>query len=792
MKKLLVFLVLVYCGASQAAVKYLRQGASGSGSGNDWDNAYTSFATLESNLARGDTGWVADGSYSAVIFDALEAGSTLITVKKATVADHGTSTGWSDAFGDGQAFISGNLRFHSDYVTLDGNTDVVGSYGFVAQTTAGPGIAIHDGVVGSNNISVRDLWLDLTGSSPGVRGVEATRGPDNLLLHNVRITLATDDCINVNSGANNTTIEYCWIDRAGAYGAIHADAIVFACANGANVLRHNIIDWGGQQIWIDGTCTSYDGTWDIYGNTFYYTTQALAKWISHHSNVVSIGAVRVRNNTIVGCSSGLRMDAAIGSSLWANNIYYSSTVPRPASEVTGAFGGTNGAVGTSPQTITSSIFVNFANEDFRLASATNAGTTYSSPFNVDRFGTTRGADGVWDRGAYEFGSAGSAGAIQLSVSSYQIDESSTPLTVTATRTGGSTGAVGISYATSNGTAVSGSDYTSASGTLSWANADSADKTFTVPITNDVDVEGNQTFNITLSVPTGGAALGSPSTAVATIVDNESPTVPLLTSPWEAEDMLIESPFVAASGKVSQPSTTLTPADGGRARARFTIPSTGDYTMTINVNVPSVTEDTIFVEIDGEPATPDDIADLYPPTVGVETKVVTHRGTGSYNSPQFNPMTWTLSAGEHTVYFRGREPCELDSVAIVAVSGADTTPPTPDPATWETVPFSEGSSSISMTASTASDPTVPIQYSFEETSGNPGATSSGWQSSPDYADSGLLPGTTYTYRVRVRDAVGTPNVTGYSSSLSATTEQLQATGAKKRNHGRGSSGSGRLR
>ncbi len=54
----------------------------------------------------------------------------------------------------------------------------------------------------------------------------------------------------------------------------------------------------------------------------------------------------------------------------------------------------------------------------------------------------------------------------------------------------------------------GSDYAAASGTLSWADGDTSDKTFSIPITDDSVYEGNETVNLTLSSPTGGATLGS--------------------------------------------------------------------------------------------------------------------------------------------------------------------------------------------------------------------------------------------------------------------------------------------
>ena len=75
--------------------------------------------------------------------------------------------------------------------------------------------------------------------------------------------------------------------------------------------------------------------------------------------------------------------------------------------------------------------------------------------------------------------------------------------------------MGVHYASSNGTATAGSDYTAASGDLSFGIGETS-KTFTVPITSDAIVEGDETVNLTLSSPTGGATLGSQTTATLTI------------------------------------------------------------------------------------------------------------------------------------------------------------------------------------------------------------------------------------------------------------------------------------
>ena len=90
-----------------------------------------------------------------------------------------------------------------------------------------------------------------------------------------------------------------------------------------------------------------------------------------------------------------------------------------------------------------------------------------------------------------------------------------------TRTGGSSGAVSVTFATSNGTATAPGDYTAVSPiTVSFANGDTASKTVNIPISDDTTVEANETVNLALTSPTGGATLGSPSTAVLTITDND--------------------------------------------------------------------------------------------------------------------------------------------------------------------------------------------------------------------------------------------------------------------------------
>lgn len=111
------------------------------------------------------------------------------------------------------------------------------------------------------------------------------------------------------------------------------------------------------------------------------------------------------------------------------------------------------------------------------------------------------------------------GTLQFSSATYSEAENTGNATITVTRSGGSDGAVSVSYATSDGTANGNSDYTPATGLLNFA-AGEVTKTFDVPLLDDPAAEPDETLTLTLSAPTGGATLGSPTTATLTILDTD--------------------------------------------------------------------------------------------------------------------------------------------------------------------------------------------------------------------------------------------------------------------------------
>jgi len=113
------------------------------------------------------------------------------------------------------------------------------------------------------------------------------------------------------------------------------------------------------------------------------------------------------------------------------------------------------------------------------------------------------------------------GTIRFQSDSYTVNENAGWIKVYVSRKNGSDGDVSISYATSNGTATAGSDYTSKAGILSWKNGDIDSKEILIPIIDDSVYEGNESFTITLSDVKGGASIGSPNTTTVMIIDNET-------------------------------------------------------------------------------------------------------------------------------------------------------------------------------------------------------------------------------------------------------------------------------
>ena len=113
------------------------------------------------------------------------------------------------------------------------------------------------------------------------------------------------------------------------------------------------------------------------------------------------------------------------------------------------------------------------------------------------------------------------GTIRFGAATYTVAEGGTA-SLTVLRSGANlASAVTVDYTVTGGSALGGgTDYTLMAGTLSFT-AGLTSRTIAVPTVNDSLVEGPETVVVTLSNPTGGAALGAPAVTTLTIADNDT-------------------------------------------------------------------------------------------------------------------------------------------------------------------------------------------------------------------------------------------------------------------------------
>jgi hypothetical protein len=450
------------------------------GDGTTWAAAASGGATgarkgMPASLTRGSTYYVADGTgYGDYNFDDTESGTTVITVKKATVADHGTATGWSDTMGDGQAVFA-QWQWSRDYYVLDGQVGAgfgSAAYGFRVTMILDWPINFPPG---GDHITCK--YVDVGGPESNTY---SAGNPDKGIYIVGNGTTLSDFMFDHVYGHNNNftcmqlvTVDTFVVQNSWFQNNWNKEVIrgFDKCKNG--IIRWNTIKNGCQDNPDDSGangCTAEIAIWDggagdfdnnsVYDNVFY--DKGLA--IDHSDAVILIGGdgatwvgspttgSKVYNNTIAGIQNGavnIQVNGT-GNEVY-NNLFYDvngtpSIVPNT---------GNNGEVGTNP-------FVNYSGENFHLASAQTPATSLSSPYDAGLDGVLMSVDGTPDRGAFQF-DAGGGDTTPPTVNSATINNLGTTITFACNETvsigaggnGGFTlsmsgGAVTATYASGSG------------------------------------------------------------------------------------------------------------------------------------------------------------------------------------------------------------------------------------------------------------------------------------------------------------------------------------------------------
>lgn len=125
--------------------------------------------------------------------------------------------------------------------------------------------------------------------------------------------------------------------------------------------------------------------------------------------------------------------------------------------------------------------------------------------------------------------------------------------------------------------------------------------------------------------------------------------------FEADTGVLTAPMTdIGGGHISQSVPSNSPLQGGRASYGVTIPADGDYTVKVNISATDSSTNSVWINFDSEPTDPTMIWDVVQITNGYQDRVASWRGTGDFQTPQFSPKVWTLTAGVHELIIRGRE------------------------------------------------------------------------------------------------------------------------------------------
>lgn len=135
-------------------------------------------------------------------------------------------------------------------------------------------------------------------------------------------------------------------------------------------------------------------------------------------------------------------------------------------------------------------------------------------------------------------------------STITVDEDDGVVLIPIIRTGGTDGIVGFTISTTNGTAAIGSDFTAPPALQSMGDGVSS-LNVAIPIINPGTAETNETFTVTISSPSGGAALGAVNKVTVRIIDSSldetKPTATFSTPAANATFLETSGPSVTVTG-----------------------------------------------------------------------------------------------------------------------------------------------------------------------------------------------------------------------------------------------------
>jgi hypothetical protein len=432
-RALLIIVALLWAlpAAAQVETHYVRDGASCTNNCHSWTNAYDELTTLLSagDLSRGDTIYVADGSYAGINFTVANSGTTRIIIQKCTAADHGTETGYNANDCNGQA-VFGSFWWQSGYLTVDGMTGggpddwdcTLCGFRFNGESVMGQGCCSDPSSDPPDGNILRHAQLDGENDDSGDAGrTLELRFTSDLLIEYAYIHDAKCDLMEA-TGLTDVTIQYSQLARPHQI-ICHGDLLEHQISASSNI----VIRWNYFEDIVGSYAFGSHGPdingYQIYGNIFYWPT--VSPVFGNHlvgtidGQGADISNLKFYNNSLYGpffddgdsttnvCIGNL----GTGTSNEVRNNIWVSTHGVSAEEYDCGVGGATATANTGYQInglteeLTGNPFTSVVGGDFSLTGASSAGTDTGATVagnDADMLGCARGDDGNWDRGAIEF------------------------------------------------------------------------------------------------------------------------------------------------------------------------------------------------------------------------------------------------------------------------------------------------------------------------------------------------------------------------------------------------------
>jgi len=406
MKKIIFasLLVLIINTVAQATTYYVLGGASGNGT--SWSSAYSDVSRI-STISAGDTIWIGAGTYTGGFYVNVPN----VSIVRATAANHGTSTGWSNAY-DGQ--VTFNPSCGTTFLSMDSGS----SSGFLID-----GVMVGSTwkfVVNGIRGSLGGNYHDEGSSGSTIRGIEFNGNADTSCAN-------AEDGLRIMGGTGNI-YEHLYIHDFQQNGSVHNDGV--QAPNGTNMTwRYNIFKNNGQHLFL-GDCTwnsSYYVTGlNVYYNVFY--NDALGE-LSYDTLVFKgvKGTIHIDNNTFAVHTSQATANGGVGPRIvllddqcntlgsnfyFRNNILYDSAIGDATSGNHSNnlyYGGQTGTASTETGMVKSDpLFTNYSGGVYTLQAGSPAASAgINSGYTQDIFGTAVSSSP--SIGAYQYGSGGTPG-----------------------------------------------------------------------------------------------------------------------------------------------------------------------------------------------------------------------------------------------------------------------------------------------------------------------------------------------------------------------------------------------